>query len=133
MAKRIKQAQSKESKRGRKVKTIDDLKEDISSKCLSIKSIIDSGNLKKLRELEPLVSKAMADELGFNHGRFLDKLRNPIKFSIKEIHHFAYYVGVNAEKVTDQINLEIKANGQLVSKLSKFKSIQDLKQYNPEL
>ncbi len=132
MAKRLKTVQSKEPKRGRKVKTIDDLKEDINSKCLSIKSIIDSGNLKKLRELEPLVSKAMADELGFNHGRFSEKLRNPIMFSMKEIHHFGYYVGVDAGKITDQINLEIKGNGPIVTKLKKFKSIGDFKQYKPQ-
>jgi hypothetical protein len=133
MAKSSKPIISKETKRGRKTKTIEGLREDIQSKCLSIKSIMDSGNLKKLRELEPLLSKAMADELGVNHGRFLDKLRNPIKFSIKEIHRFAYYVGTNPEKLTDQVNLEITANSDLLSKLHKFKDIQDMKQYNTEL
>jgi hypothetical protein len=133
MAKRVKPRKSKETKRGRKVKTLEGLSEDIKTKCLSIKSIIDSGNLKKLKELEPLVSKAMADELGVNHGRFLEKLRNPVKFSIKEIHRFANYVGTDAEKFTDQINLEIKMNGDLVAKLHKFKSIKDMKQYNSEL
>jgi hypothetical protein len=133
MAKRKKPPKSKETKRGRKVKTIEGLIEDIKSKCLSIKSIIESGNLKKLRELEPLVSRAMADEIGINHGRMLEKLRNPVKFSIKDIHRFANYVGSHAEKLTDQINLEIRSNSELVAKLHKFKSVKDMKQYNPEL
>jgi len=130
MAKQSKPANATDGKRGRKIKTIEALREDIQSKCLSIKSIMDSGNLKKMRELEPLFSKAMADELGVNHGRFLDKLRNPIKFSIKDLHRIAYYVGSNPEKFTVQANLEIIADKELTSKLHKFKDIQEMKQYN---
>ncbi|SFW82745.1 hypothetical protein [Chitinophaga sancti] len=133
MTKQSKPTKATDVKRGRKVKTIEGLREDIQSKCLSIKSIMDSGNLKKMRELEPLFSKAMADELGVNHGRFLDKLRNPIKFSLKDLHRFAYYVGSIPEKFTDQANHEIKTDKDLASKLHKFKDIQDMKQYNAEL
>ncbi|NCT73963.1 MAG: hypothetical protein GXC78_05490 [Chitinophagaceae bacterium] len=126
MAKRTKLVKQK---RGRKVRTLENLQEDIKSKCLSIKSIIDSGNLNSLKELEPLFSKAMADEMGVNHGRFSDKLRNPVKFSVSDIQRFAYYVGSDPDKLALQVNLEIKKDEGLVLKLKKFKSIHDLKQY----
>jgi|GEM_PF-2260618 len=130
MAKSIGKTASSKSKKGRKVKTLADLQEDIKSKCLSIKSIIDSGNLEKLRNLEPLLSKAMADEMGVNHGRFSDKLRNPIKFSVYEIHRFAIYVNADPEKLSKQVNLEIVSNKKLLDELKEFKSIQTLKQYS---
>ncbi|MFN4313282.1 MAG: hypothetical protein ACK4E0_03240 [Chitinophagaceae bacterium] len=131
MSKRTKEILPVKPKRGRKVKTLENLQEDIKSKCLSIKSIIDSGNLNALKELEPLFSKAMADEMGVNHGRFSDKLRNPVKFSMIDVHRLAYYVGFEPDKLTNQINLEIKNNKAVVSKLKKFKNIEDLKQYKP--
>lgn len=117
-------------KKGRKVKTIDDLQKEIVAKCLSIRSILESGNSIRLRELESLFSKAMADELGFNHGRFIDKLRNPIKFSMFEIQRFACYTGSDPGKITRLVNEEIKSNTNLQKKLRKFKSVADLKQYN---
>ena len=116
-------------KRGRKKRTLASLQEEIKSKCLSIKSIIDSGNLKALRDLEPLFSKAMADEMGVNHGRFLDKLRNPIKFSIYDLHRFANYVNIESGKLSAQINDEITCDKKLQIELSKFRSVKDLKQY----
>jgi hypothetical protein len=117
-------------KRGRKIKSIENLKEDIKSKCLSIKSIIESGNLKAMKELEPLFSKAMADEMGVNHTRFGEKLRNPIKFSVYDIYRFAYYVDADPTKFSTQINDEITADKTLLKALATFKSISDIKQYN---
>lgn len=130
MAKSVKKHEQFKSKRGRKTKSIEDLKEDIKSKCLSIKSIIESGNLKSMKELEPLFSKAMADEMGVNHSRFGQKLRNPIKFSVYDIYRFAYYVDTDPAKLSLQINLEISADKNLLKELVKFKSISDIKQYN---
>ncbi|MBN8877038.1 MAG: hypothetical protein J0I32_05785 [Sphingobacteriales bacterium] len=130
MAKSVSNTVSVKPKKGRKVKTLEDIQEDIKSKCLSIKSIIDSGNLNRLKELEPLVSKAMADELGVNHGRFSDKLRNPVKFSVIEIHRFALYVKADPDKLMKHVNQEILSNSKLMKELSQFRSIKDLKQYN---
>lgn len=129
MAKSNSKIVSPKAKKGRKVKTLESIQEDIKSKCLSIKSIIDSGNLKALKELEPLFSKAMADEIGVNHGRFSDKFRNPIKFSVSDIHRFAYYVGLEPDKLSLQINNEIRINKSLVSTLKEFRKIEELKQH----
>lgn len=129
MAKSISKITTPKTKKGRKVKTLESIKEDIRSKCLSIKSIIDSGNLKALKELEPLFSKAMADEIGVNHGRFSDKLRNPVKFSVSDIHRFAYYIGFEPDKLSLQINSEIRINKSVVSTLKEFKKIEELRQY----
>lgn len=130
MAKSISKVGAAKPKKVRKSKTIGDLLEDIKSRCLSIKSIIDSGNLEKLKDLEPLVSKAMADEMGVNHGRFSDKLRNPIKFSLHEIHRFALYVNADPDKLVKQANLEILANAKLLRELKEFRNVQNLKQYS---
>lgn len=130
MAKSVKKHEQIKPKRGRKTKSIEAIKEDIKSKCLSIKSIIESGNLKAMKDLEPLFSKAMADEMGVNHGRFGQKLRNPIKFSVYDIYRFAYYVDTDPTNFSRQINLEIGADKNLLIDLAKFKSISDLKQYN---
>jgi hypothetical protein len=130
MVKSTKKQPQIKPKRGRKFKSIENLKEDIKSKCLSIKSIIESGNLKALKELEPLFSKAMADEMGVNHTRFGEKLRNPIKFSVYDIYRFAYYVDADPIKLSMQINNEITADKNLLKGLDSFKSISDIKQYN---
>jgi len=130
MAKAVVKNKQIKAKRGRKTKSIEDIKEDIKSKCLSIKSIVESGNLKAMKELEPLFSKAMADEMGVNHGRFGEKFRNPIKFSVYDIYRFAYYVGTDPAKLSMQINLEISADKNLLKELTLFKSISDIKQYN---
>ncbi len=132
MAKTSKKENIIKAKRGRKKKTLENLRMDIRSKCLSIKSIIDSGNLAKLKELEPLFSKAMADEMGVNHGRFSDKLRNPIKFSIADIHRFAYYVDSDPNKLSMQVNLEIQSDKKLQKDLHQFRSIEDMKQYGSQ-
>ena len=129
MAKKSIKVNTTKPKRGRKTKTLQNLKDEIKSKCLSIKSIIDSGNLKSLKELEPLFSKAMADEMGVNHGRFSNKLRNPIKFSVFDLHRFANYVNVDANRLSLQINIEIQSDKKLLLELKKFKSIHELKQY----
>ncbi|PVD54113.1 hypothetical protein DC498_01610 [Terrimonas sp.] len=129
MGKSISKTVSEKPKKGRKVKTLEDIQEDIKSKCLSIKSIIDSGNLNALKELEPLFSKAMADEIGVNHGRFSNKFRNPVKFSVSDIHRFAYYIGFEPDKLSSQINSEIRLNKSLVSALKEFRKIKELKQY----
>ena len=130
MSKSVKKQEQIKAKRGRKTKSIEDLKEDIKSKCLSIKSIIESGNLKAMKELEPLFSKAMADEMWVNHGRFGEKLRNPNKFSVYDIYRFAYYVGTDPSKLSAQINLEISVDKNLLKGLVLFKNISDIKQYN---
>jgi len=130
MAKSVTKHAQIKAKRGRKIKSIEDIKEDIKSKCLSIKSIVESGNLKAMKDLEPLFSKAMADEMGVNHGRFGDKFRNPIKFSVYDIYRFAFYVGTDPNKLSMQINHEINADKNLIKGLTSFKSISDIKQYN---
>jgi hypothetical protein len=130
MAKSVSKVGIVKPKRVRKSKTIGDLMEDIKSRCLSIKSVIDSGNWEKLKDIEPLVSKAMADEMGVNHGRFSDKLRNPIKFSAYEIYRFALYVGADPDKLLKQLNHEVLTNKKLLDELKQFKSVQNLKRYS---
>ena len=132
MAKRTKGAPLEVPKKGggRKTKTVEDLKQDIATKRLSIKSIFESGSLTSLRELESLFTKAMANEMGVSHTNFSGKFKNPVEFSLKELYRFAYYIGIDQKLISDQADKEISANRTLVADLKKFRSVQDMKQYN---
>ncbi|HEU0228745.1 MAG TPA: hypothetical protein VFQ86_13480 [Arachidicoccus soli] len=110
-------------RKGRKKKSIQDVAAEIKTKSLSIKSLIENSRIKTLKEIEPLFTKSMADQLGVNHGRFIDKLKNPIKFSAKDIFRFAYYVDLNPTEIINQVKDEIESNQLLVEKLKKFKAI----------
>ncbi|MGN8035653.1 hypothetical protein ACTJJ0_11250 [Chitinophaga sp. 22321] len=130
MAKSISATSKKSSTKGRKTKSLEELQLEIESKCLSIRTIIESGRWSKLRELEPLISRAMADEIGINHTRLITKLRNPITFSVQEVNRLAFYVGTNPDLICQQVNVEIKKNEQLYKKLLIFRKIADMKKYN---
>lgn len=116
--------------RGRKTKSLEELKQDIASKCLSIKTLIETGKLSRLRDLEPLFSKAMADEMGVNHTRFSNKFRNPIDFGIKEIYRFALYIEIDPQLIFKYIGKDISQASDLLSKLKKFKTVEDMRQYS---
>ncbi|ACU60480.1 hypothetical protein [Chitinophaga pinensis] len=116
--------------RGRKTKSLEELKQDIASKCLSIKTLIEAGKLSRLRDLEPLFSKAMADEMGVNHTRFSNKFRNPIDFGIKEIYRFGLYIEVDPQLIFRYIGKEISQANDLLSKLKKFRTVEDMRQYS---
>lgn len=115
--------------RGRKTKSIEELKQDIGSKRLSIKTLIETGKLTRLRELEPLFSKAMADEIGVNHTRFSSKFRAPVDFGVKEVYRFALYIETDPQLFFKQIGKEISVSSDLLSKLKKFKNVEDMRQY----
>ena len=108
-------------KKGRKKKTPLEVREAMAAKALSIKSTIESGNLRKLKDIEHLFSKAMADEIGVNHGRFIDKLKNPIKFSVKELFKFAYFINTEPDNLLGLVIQEIKTNKEITQKLQKGK------------
>ncbi|TAM97046.1 MAG: hypothetical protein EPN39_12215 [Chitinophagaceae bacterium] len=110
-------------RKGRKKKSIQEVAAEIKTKSLSIKSLIENSRIQTLKEIEPLFTKSMADQLGVNHGRFIDKLKNPIKFSTKDIFRFAYYVDLNPTEIINQVKDEIENNQLLVEKLKKFKAI----------
>lgn len=132
MAKKVKASSAEVPKkgRGRKTKTVEDLKQDIATKRLSIKSIFESGSLTSFRELESLFTKAMANEMGVSHTNFTSKFRNPVNLSLHELYRFAYYIGIDPQLLSQQIDKEISNNRDLQLKLKKFKSVEDMKQYN---
>ncbi|QHS60819.1 hypothetical protein [Chitinophaga agri] len=132
MAKKIKETPEDAPKkgRGRKIKTVEALIEDIAAKRKSLKSIFLSGDFISLRELESLFTKAMASEMGVNHTNFTAKFRTPVNFSLHEIHRLAHYIGIDPQLISKQADMEIASNKDLQVKLKKFKSVKDMKQYN---
>lgn len=118
------------AKKGRRVKTITELVADIAARKLSIKAVIEGGSWNMLADIEPLITKAMASEIGTNHTKLAIKLRNPIKLAVNDVIRLSLYLSVDANLIFLQITKEIKSNKDLRSKLNTFKSVKDMKQYN---
>jgi hypothetical protein len=114
-------------KGGRKEKTLQKRIDEAKAKCHSIKGLFETREIIQLREIEFLFMKSMADQIGVNHGRFIDKLKNPIKFSMKDIYKFSYYVDINPSMMVRQVQKEVEANGEVVEMLKKVKPIKEKK------
>lgn len=91
----------------------------------SIKALFESNRLTGLEQISHLFTKAMADQLGVNHGRFLDKLRNPIRFSLKDLYKFAYYTGIEPATLMGQVRKEVENNDAVVKMLRTIKPLSD--------
>lgn len=108
---------------GRKTKSIEERTNEVSTKRHSIKALFESQGFQQLGQIEYLFTKAMADQLGMNHGRFIDKLKNPVKFSVKDLYKFAYYTGIAPVAMLQQVSKEVERNRQVVAELKKIKPL----------
>jgi len=61
----------------------------------SIKSLFEKGYVKKMYEICPLHPTKVIKALGLNHGRYVNKLTKPEKFTINEIIRFSILIGVD--------------------------------------
>lgn len=61
----------------------------------SIKSLFEKGDIKKMYEISPLHPTKVIKALGLNHGRYVNKLTKPEKFTINEIIRFSLLIGVD--------------------------------------
>lgn len=114
---------------GRSRKTLAEIKEEIELKKNSIKTIIESGKWASLREIESLITRAMADELRVNHTRFTGMFRAPQKFTFEIIHKFCYYIDTDPNLFSLKVNSEIAKNIALTKKLKEFNDIREIKAY----
>lgn len=60
-------------------------KKDKEQQYLALKSMFDSNNVKKMRDIENLYPTMIAADMGMNHGRYIRKLYSPEDFTIKQI------------------------------------------------
>ncbi|HVI44862.1 MAG TPA: hypothetical protein VM802_08325 [Chitinophaga sp.] len=114
-------------KKGRKQKTLEESIVEIESKKALIKSIIDNGTWAKLRDIATLIPKTMAEEMGFNHTRLVSKMRIPVNLSAKDVIRMAYYFEVDPQLIFNQLLKDVNSNKELINKLSKFKSIKEIR------
>jgi hypothetical protein len=114
-------------KGGRKEKTLQKRIDEAKAKRHSIKGLFETHEIVQLKEIEFLFMKSMADQIGINHGRFIDKLKNPVKFSMKDIYKFSYYVDIDPSMMIRQVQKEVEANREVVEMLKKVKPIKEKK------
>jgi len=75
---------------------------------LSIKSMFEQGNVRQMRDLEQLFPTSLSRDLNINHGRYIERLYNPEKFSFKQIFKFASLINVDPKIISDVIVSELK-------------------------
>jgi hypothetical protein len=80
---------------------------DKDHKYLSLKSMFDSNNIKKMKDIEKLYPTMVATDLRMNHGRYITKLHNPEDFTIKQILDLALLIDVNPITITNIIIAEV--------------------------
>lgn len=112
---------------GRKIKSTEERIKEVDTKRQSIKAFFERAGFEELAPIEHLFTKAMADQLGVNHGRFIDKLKHPVRFSVKEIYRFSYYAGIEPAAMLAQVGREVDRNRQVVAELKKVKPLADKK------
>src|ERR1700738_4351438 len=76
----------------------------------SIKSTFETGEVKRMYEISTLYPTKIIKALGLNHGRYINKLAKPEKFSIGEIIRFSRLIGVDHNKVMEVILREAVPN-----------------------
>lgn len=88
--------------------TMKDLpKREIELKLLQIKSLIETGGVKKMRDLKDSSSTKIASYAGINQGRYSSKLFNPGEFTLSEIHRIAYVLDIDLKFIMEIITHEI--------------------------
>jgi hypothetical protein len=112
-------------KGGRKPQSLQQRTQHVDMMRRSIKALFESNRLSGLEQISHLFTKAMADQLGVNHGRFLDKLRNPIRFSLKDLYKFSYYTGIEPAALMGQVQKEVENNKEVVRMLKDIKPLSD--------
>jgi hypothetical protein len=76
----------------------------------SIKATFETGEVKRMYEISTLYPTKVIKALGLNHGRYINKLAKPEKFSIEEIIRFSRLIGVDHNKVMEVILREAVEN-----------------------
>lgn len=86
------------------------LKEDLE--LVHIKSLIENGTIKRMRDLKDSSSTKIARYAGINQGRYSSKLFNPGDFSESEVCRIAMVLNIDAYLISNIIFNEIKKNEQ---------------------
>ena len=69
--------------------------------------MFEQGNVRQMRDLEKLFPTSVSRDLNMNHGRYIDRLHNPEKFSYQQIFKFSAIINVDPKLISDVIISEL--------------------------
>ena len=75
---------------------------------ISIKSMFEQGNVNQMKDLEQLFPTSLSKALNMNHGRYIDRLHNPEKFSYEQIFKLATLINVDPKIISDVIVSQLR-------------------------
>lgn len=94
---------------------------DIDQQYLSVKTLFESGKVKKMRDIEKLFPSKISKALGLNHSRYIEKLYKPDGFLIRQIVRLANLIDVNPKIISDIILDEVMLKNSNLVRVSKVK------------
>lgn len=75
-----------------------------------VTSMFLSGSVTKMKDIEDLYPTNIAKALKINHSRYIDKLRNPGKFSFEHIWQLSKLLEIDIQLIIDIIKKEMEAS-----------------------
>ena len=88
-------------------------KQDKEKQYLSLKSMFEANNVKKMRDIEKIYPTMVAMDLRTNHGRYINKLHNPENFTIKQIFKLASLININPTVIINIVVAEVSVKNKL--------------------
>ncbi len=70
--------------------------------------MFESGNVKQMKDIEELFPTSLSKDLNMNHGRYIERLHKPEKFSYQQIFKLSSLINVDPEIVSNVIVNELK-------------------------
>lgn len=90
------------------------------SKYSLVKKYIESGALKTFSEIFATLNiSTLISDTGINHSRLTSKIKDPQKFSVKDIIKFSELIEIDSRKVFDLIANELAVQQQKKKRVSK--------------
>lgn len=93
----------KEEDKKRKIKEVE-FKEEFEE----IGALFNQGSIKSLSRLQEIKPTNLSKELQMGYYTFIEKLRNPEKFSIEEVIKLSIVVGTDYRRILEVIDVQIK-------------------------
>jgi hypothetical protein len=86
---------------------------------LSLKTLFESGKVTHMKMIENLFPTLISKELGLNHSRYINKLKKPELFTMKQIMKLSAMIDVHPKIISDVIVAELMVKSKLKPKISK--------------
>lgn len=83
-----------------------------------VTSMFLSGTVTKMKDIEDLYPTNIAKALKINHSRYIDKLRNPGKFSFEHIWKLSQLLEIDIQLIIDIIKKELETSAKVSKKKS---------------